>query len=147
MPYFTRQTTAGRLIVDAVLGISLARNTALVAANQPIPRPLNILALVDTGASCTCVDNEALQQLQLTPTGSTPVLTPSTGKTPMTADQYDVSLMFYSTTRERPLMFHTIPVLQTPLIMQGFHALIGMDVLRNCLLVYDGRNDQFSLAF
>jgi hypothetical protein len=31
--------------------------------------------------------------------------------------------------------------------MQGFHALIGMSVLRGCLLTVDGQSGIFSLAY
>jgi len=45
-------------------------------------------------------------------------------------------------------MRHTIPVVATDLLVQhGFHALIGRDVLGECVLVYNGSMGLFTLAF
>jgi hypothetical protein len=134
--------------VNALIGVSQAKRNALALVNQPVPNPIQILGMIDTGASCTCVDPIVLQQLSLSPTGSAPVFTPSTGPQPTPADQYDVSLLIYATTNAPPLVYHTIPVIQADLLAaQGFHALIGRDVLRGCLLFYDGQNNLFSLAY
>ncbi len=40
-----------------------------------------------------------------------------------------------------------MPVIESQLSMQGIQALIGRDVLRQCLFVYNGEEDQFMLAF
>jgi hypothetical protein len=64
------------------------------------------------------------------------------------ASQYDVSLTIPSTTNKPSLFHHTIPVVEAQLLLpQGFHVLLGRDVLRGCLLTYDGANGLFSLAF
>jgi predicted aspartyl protease len=76
-----------------IVGVSTARAQALTAANQPIPPTQNIRALIDTGASGTCIDPMVFKALQLQPTGSIPMLTPSTGQTPVDADTYDVAIM------------------------------------------------------
>jgi predicted aspartyl protease len=49
----------------------------LAAENQPQPSPIQVRALIDTGASHTCVDPSVLRPLNLTPTGSTHVSSPS----------------------------------------------------------------------
>jgi hypothetical protein len=74
--------------------------------------------------------------------------TPSTGANPATVDLYEVSFSIFSTREESPLSYHTIPAIETQLLeSQGFHVLIGRDVLQHCMLVFDGRNGRFSLAF
>ena len=94
MPYFTRQVAPdGGLILTALIGVSAARRQALLTANQPVPNAVNVSALVDTGASCTCIDPSVLNQLGLTPTGSIQVNAPSTGAQLASANQYDVSLV------------------------------------------------------
>lgn len=149
MPYFTRQVAQdSSLLVVAVIGISQARRNALNSAGQPVPPPVQVQAMVDTGASCTCVDPTVLSHLGLSPTGTTPMVTPSTGGQPIQATQYDVSLMIPSAPNQTPLFHHTIPVVESQLVaMQGFHVLLGRDVLGECLLVYDGRMGLFTLAF
>ena len=149
MPYFTRQVAPnGGLVVVATIGVSQARRAALVAANQEIPNGVAIQGLIDTGASNTCVDPSALTQLNLTPTGTTQINTPSTGTQPTAALTYDVSLTIAAMAGHPPFVFNTIPVIQSELqVVQGIQALIGRDVLRFCLLTYDGRNGLFSLAY
>jgi hypothetical protein len=74
--------------------------------------------------------------------------TPSTGATPVPVDTYDISLIIYATAQHAPLVHHTIPVICSELLAaQGIHALIGRDILKSCLLTYDGMAGLFSLAF
>ena len=99
MPHFTRQLTNGAPIVLAVLSVTQARADAFAAANLPVPQFQRMNALIDTGASCTCVDPAIITALELTPTGSTQMFTPSTGSQGHTTDQYDANLkdlLFYA---------------------------------------------------
>ena len=45
------------------------------------------------------------------------------------------------------LSISNVAVAEAQLSIQGIQALIGRDVLKNCLLVYDGQNGTFTLAF
>jgi len=86
--------------------------------------------------------------LSLTPTGKVSLTTPSTGATPHDADQYDVGLILPAATGAPPLILRTIPVVSSYLLVaQGFHALIGRDILDRCLFVYNGDARLFTLAF
>jgi hypothetical protein len=74
--------------------------------------------------------------------------TPSTGAQPVSVDTYDIGLVIFAANQHVPLVHHTIPVTCSELLVaQGFHALIGRDILKGCFLVYDGQNGLFSLAF
>ena len=104
-------------------------------------------ALIDTGASHTFVDPSVITPLGLTPTGGSSVNSATTGATPANCDQYDVCLVI-SSTISSPLIRGVMPVGTLPLLASvGLHALIGRDVLGECLLVYDGRGGSFSLAY
>lgn len=119
------------------------------SAGQTVPQAQNIFALVDTGASCTCVDPAVLQVLQLTPTGTATMNTPSTGAQPHVANQYDVSVVIPGPTPAHPAYYiPTLGVVEAQLFAaQGFHALIGRDVLQHCLLSYNGMIHLFTLAY
>ena len=149
MPYFTQQvTTDGKLIVAAFIGVSQARLHALTAAGQPLPTPVPVQGLIDTGASCTCVDPAVLSQLNIKPTGSSSVSSPTTGDQPIIADQYDVSIFIPGSQGQPPLIQHNVPVLESRLLVaQGFHVLIGRDILGGCLLTYNGKSNFFILAY
>jgi hypothetical protein len=147
MSHFTLQIGPNGPLMDAFVAVSEARRNALTAAGQPIPNVIRIRALVDTGASGTCVDPSVPQGLGLTPTGSTSMVTPSTGATPHTADQYDVAIVV-PCANAPPLVFQTVPVACVELLAsQGFHALIGRDILNKCILHYNGTTALFTIAY
>jgi len=60
---------------------------------RPIPDPVVAQFLIDTGASCTCIDPWIVQKLQLTPSGQIDIHTPSTtANNAHVCHQYDVAL-------------------------------------------------------
>jgi hypothetical protein len=145
--HFTLQVERGGPILAAVVAVSEARAAALRAAGQAIPNAVPIRALVDTGASCSCIDPSVLAALALTATGSVSLRTPSTGSQPHDFDQYDVGLAIPGPPDAQPLYRGTVPVVAANLTVQGIQALIGRDVLSSCVLVYNGSTNLFTLAF
>jgi predicted aspartyl protease len=117
----------------------------MTAAGLTVPPPITVNFLIDTGASCTVVDQATIAPLGLAPTGETRVCTPTTGGGTESRLQYDVALMLYHTDNSR--LFQSIPVIATDLSRQNIGGLLGRDVLEKCLLVYDGAVRNFSLAF
>lgn len=135
-------------MLDAIVGVSAPRVTALKQANQPIPNSIRIRVLVDTGASCTFIDESILStDLGLTPTGQSPV-TVANGVTE-DRDEYDVGLAIPpASPHDTPMVFGTIRVMATPLrTTQGFDALLGRDILSMCILHYNGTAGLFTLAY
>jgi len=135
-------------VLTVVIGVSVARGDALMTAGQPVPVGISARALIDTGASCTCVDPSIPAKLELTPTGTVSVHTPSTCTAAHLAEQYDVSLIIPGAgTHHVPLALPAIPVMAANLTVQGIDALIGRDVLRDCIFVYNGSVGLFTIAF
>jgi hypothetical protein len=134
-------------MIDLIVSASAPRLNLLTQQQQPHPVPQTIRGLVDTGASNTCVDPSVLAALQLQPTGSVPMLTPSTGATPMNADTYDVGIIVPNGVHQGLIL----PIIQVSacdlLTAQGFHALIGRDILSQCILIYNGSIDLMSLSY
>jgi len=149
MPHFTLPITPAGPVMALYIGVSQAKRGVLTAAGLSIPPPILIKGLVDTGASGTCVDPAHIQQLGLTPTGTVPVLTPSTGATPHSANQYDVSIFIPGATQNHPVFsLQNVAVLESHLTAgQGIDALIGRDILAHCLLNYDGASGLFTIAY
>lgn len=148
MPHFTLQLSSGGPLIIAYFGVSTARRTALEEVGQEVPKLVKATVLIDTGASCTCVDPWILKDsLKLSPTGTTEINTPSTGNDPKTADQYDISLLIPCGENEIPLRIEALPVVCSELKIQGIDALIGRDVLSNCIFVYNGDVKLLSLAY
>lgn len=143
MPHLTVQCGPGGAILDAWIGVSAARRAALTAATQPVPAMIHVRALVDTGASHTCVASSVLHPLGITPTGTVPIFTPSTGVVAADREQYDISLLILNDTLP-PFLRATMPAICTELF-GGIDVLIGRDILNTCLLVFDGNT--CSLAY
>lgn len=132
-------------IIKLFVGVSTPRRTALQTAGLPVPTPIVVDFLVDTGASCTAVDAATIAPLGISPTGDILVSTPTTGGQPETRLQYDVALILYHADNSR--LFGVHPVIATDFGQQNIGGLLGRDVLEKCLLVYDGSNKHFCLAF
>lgn len=76
------------------------------------------------------------------------VHTPTTGSEAHSAEQYDVSIIVPGTgAQHAPLVIPAAPVLSASLTRQGIDALIGRDILRDCILIYNGTLGLFTLAF
>jgi hypothetical protein len=70
VPFFTLQfqaLTGPRC--DLYLAVSVPRENALKAAGLPIPAPILVKGLVDTGASVSGVDPETIEKFGLVATG------------------------------------------------------------------------------
>lgn len=149
MPHFTREVDALGAILNIVLAVSDARAHALEVAGLPIPGLINAKGMVDTGASCTCIDPSIIATLRIPPSGEAYMRTPSTGSEPVNVNEYDVSLsIFGPSTDHPPYCIPNLAVVESQLLQaHGFHALIGRDVLSNCVFSYNGALRLYTLAF
>lgn len=129
-----------KVLVDC--HVPAARAQALAAAKTPVPGPISGPALIDTGASLTVVNEQALKSLGVSPIGIAEVMTPS-GK----AQQYlyPAELVFAGTQIPKAVLARVAgsPHLQA----QNLLALIGRDVLQFGVLIYNGSAGMFTLTF
>jgi hypothetical protein len=144
VPHLTLTLTNGAPLIDVVIGVSQPRAAVLQSSGQPVPPPVVARLLVDTGASHTCLDHSVITQLGLTPTGTVPMHTPSTGAIPENFSQYDVSIILVHNVTNR--MFAAVPVMGSNFAPQGFQGLLGRDILKDCLLIYTGPDNAFMLS-
>lgn len=149
MPHFTLQITPQGCLLTALVGVRDARKAALILSGAAVPQVVKVRALVDTGASNTCVDPSVLQGLGLSATGKVSVNTPSTGSQLHEADQYDISLIIPGAiATHAPLSIGNLAVICAELLQQqGYHALIGRDILARCIFAYNSQVGLFTLAY
>lgn len=149
MPHFTLNIDPAGPVVNAGVSVSAGRKDALLAAGLPVPTMRVIRALVDTGASFTSIEPGVLQALGLTPTGTMDIVTPSTGQGVHTTDTYDIDFLIGPANQDEiPLSIPNLRVGASELYLrQGIHALIGRDILKRCILIYNGAPNTFSLCF
>ena len=148
MAHFTLQIEDAGPLLNVQVGVSVPRNNALRRAGKPVPQPIAVKGLVDTGASCTSIDPSVVEELELSPTGDLKMVTPSTGSDAVIVPQYDVAIAIYGTTIEQqPKLDPVLPVAEFSLANQGFKVLVGRDVLAGCVLVYNGTIGHYTLCF
>ena len=112
----------------------------------PLPNPLNVRTLIDTGASRSVIALSILKKLGLNPMGPTELHTPSTRDKPEVRDFYVVDLSF-SGDKPGRLAENLWGVGSDGIDGLNVEMLLGRDVLGNCLLAYDGPNRRFTLAY
>ena len=128
------------------MGPSIPRQEAMKQAGQTIPAMKRGFFLVDTGASCTCIDNNLMAGLGITPTGATNIQTPSTNGGAHVCNLYDVMLYIPNQSSGGHLI-EAMPIVEAGLSSQGIDGLIGRDVLNGCTLIYNGTAQLLTLAY
>ena len=92
MPHFSIPIGPNGPLLDAYVSVSQARWEALQKAKQLIPPNQKIRALLDTGASGSCLDPSVVTALDIPPHSTCLMNTPTTGATPQTANLYDIGI-------------------------------------------------------
>lgn len=116
-----------------------AAQKSLIVSNQPVPSPVNGFALIDTGATVTAIDEEVARALQLPVIGQTKI---------GTADGTATASLLPFCLRLLPWGFNMtcVPGISARISNQGIIALIGMDLLSQCVLIVNGPDDSVTLA-
>ena len=113
----------------------------LTRENKPLPAAVTGLALIDTGATLCMIDESALQSLGIPPSGIENVIG-ATGRG--NQPTYPASLTFPGTPIP-PIAFTNF--IGSPLKAAGIVALLGRNVLRHFVMVYNGPGGFVSLSF
>jgi hypothetical protein len=117
------------------------------AAGISVPQPQVIQGLIDTGASCTCIDTSIIAKLGLQATGTTLIHTPSTGTTPHKVSQFDVAFFMFMDNQQWQLMHAVLPIIGSDFSAQNHHCLVGRDILARGAFFYNGQANTVTLTF
>lgn len=144
MPSFTcdiaNLVTAGP-VVEVFIGPTKALVDAMRTRKMPAPSPSRVMAMIDTGASCTVISPSVAGIMGLQPVDVARMSTPSTQQ-PMVANLYNVSIEF-----PNRVVASDVLAVEAPLVGQPIQCLIGRDILSQGVLVYIGYTNQFTLSF
>ena len=126
-----------------ILQIFIGPSREIVAAlgRDAAAAPVSVSALIDTGAAVTVITPDTATLLGLRSVGITPIHTPTTID-PVQCREFHVNVYLSST-----VVVENVLAVEAPLTGQPFQCLIGRDILSRGVLVYDGVNSHFSLAF
>lgn len=128
-------------IVEIQLWMSRSLQEILKQKGQPIPQPVKVTAMIDTGASCTVVNPSVIQALGVQPIGVTSIQTPST-TAPVLCYQYELAVLFPNN-----VVVGSCVAVEAPLQGQHIKCLIGRDILAHGVLIYTGYTETFTLSF
>lgn len=114
MPSFTiskPDVISKGLIIPVNVGLSKHVRDSRLKANQPIPNPITLNALIDTGATITSISPKIVSQLGLTPRDVRNMLTAGY---PTPCNIYDIYLDFVRIFGG-PIVFDPLEVMEAPL--------------------------------
>jgi hypothetical protein len=145
MPQFRFPLSPDGMELTLLIGLNEPDRKHRAQAGKPIPQPIQLRALIDSGCSRSAVTPHVFPQLELVPFifGTT-----QTAGGSFQVDLYRVDMIICGPAGEP-----TPPLVVSDLLVSAlsttlpFDVLIGMDVLRECLLVLDGPGQQFILGF
>lgn len=146
MPTLILPITNDGSIVEALVGPSHQRTMALLALKQPVPPPVRVRLLVDTGATSTSISQGLLVSLNLVTTGTVQLHTASSAGIPLECEQYDVSLVFPDAL-PGGWGFATVPIVECLPLDGPIDGLLGRDLLDRSILTYNPFANIVTISF
>jgi len=124
------------------VSISIEQNIAQqrLAQGISLPPPEVGLALIDSGATSTSIDDDAARKLRLPAIDIVAVASASHASTQQNVHPIQIEV------RGLPITISAPRAIAAPLASQGLLVLIGRDVLQHCTLFYNGPAGSFSLS-
>lgn len=127
-------------IFQTTIGLARSIADAVIQTGAKIPAPLSGNALIDTGASVTCIDNKLAQKLEL-PVIDIVEMT-SASHSAIEQNVYPVEIEITGS----PIRLEVLRAMGANLEAQGLIALIGRDFLQHCTVHYNGVTGAITLA-
>jgi predicted aspartyl protease len=112
----------------------------LLASGWKVPSPVTALALIDSGASHTCIDNALAIQLGLPVVDTLKMHSASHEAVEQSA--YPISVEIIGTS----IQFSVPKAMGANLATQSLGLLIGRDILSSCVMFYNGTTGQITLS-
>ena len=111
----------------------------MVERGETVPAAVDGLALIDTGASCTCVDEDAARRagLNVIDRGTISSASHAAHSVPVFACEIDVAELG---------KIHHRRAMGVTLANQGLLAVIGRDMLTSTVLIYNGVSGSLSIS-
>jgi predicted aspartyl protease len=123
--------------------VGLADNVSqqLVQQGKSVPNPISGLALLDTGATSTCIDDATAQVLTLPVIDRQKISTPSHDS--VESNVYPALISFTGT----PIKVNVLRAIGVALANQGLIVLLGRDMLQYFTIYYNGPFGQITISF
>ncbi|MFO0799194.1 MAG: hypothetical protein U0804_17130 [Gemmataceae bacterium] len=148
MPLINGFIYPGGPIIVVLVGVGSLRRRLFIKHSLPVPDPIPLRVLIDTGSSHTLFSLRVFRELGLSPVGKELLLTPSTpANEPHLCDLYDTSLSLVANGQAHA--FGDRRVIGGDCWLEGeeLEGLIGRDILARCNMWYLGKEKAFTLNF
>ncbi len=76
MPHSTLPLADDGPVLELAISVSRARRYALTRFGSSVAEPVRVRALIDTGATFSCLDTSVFAHLKILSKGTVPILTP-----------------------------------------------------------------------
>jgi hypothetical protein len=148
MPVITGELGWHGAIIPILVGVSRDRRARLESLKFPVPKPVTVMAQIDTGAHVTSLMPHALHSLEISPFTTMQLRTPSTTREkPHECLVFDVSIVLLAGTASWEVPSVHIVQCDDFNPDENVQALIGRDILKQCVFTFSGPHQNFSLAF
>lgn len=127
-------------VVQVTVSVGQQIAAQVLQEGGELPPPVSGLALIDSGATGTCIDEEAAQQLKLPVIDVVKISSASHSEVEQSVYPIQIEVVGLPVTVNAPR------AIGAPLKSQGICVLIGRDVLQHCMFVYNGLSGSFSLS-
>jgi hypothetical protein len=138
-------------VIGVLVGLAEADCQALRSAGKPVPAPQSARALIDIGADASCASGSLLAPVwsaQVMPLRFVFANLGPAGNFGVAAEYATtLTIVHPSSNRRADLVLRNQPVIEQALDHLEYQVIIGRDILARCLLVYDGRGHEFTLAY
>jgi predicted aspartyl protease len=126
-------------LLEVTVGQAKDVADSLRSQGKTVPDAVSAMAMIDTGASITAIDQDLAQSLGLVQTGVAPIAgVTGVQNQPIYAANLGLA---------RPsVALDPWKMIGSPLKIQNFQVLLGRDFLEQLTLVYDGSSGNFTLS-
>lgn len=148
MPVVRGVITSAGALVTIQIGVDQAQRQQILRSGRVIPQPVKLKALIDIGADCCCVDPAAIASLGLLLRGPQFANVPASGGLALAIErEAALRIVHPSGDPARDFVEPLVPLVELPLGLRGYKALLGRDLLARCRFRYDGPAGTFALAY
>ncbi len=127
-------------IIQVSVGLEQGMAKAITQQGKSVPAPRIGYALIDTGASLSCIDEQVAKDMQLPVVDVGQMV--SASHTGHPCNLYPIHIALVPT----PIVFNASRAMGANLAVQGCVAIIGRDILQSCTLFYNGAAGQITLS-
>jgi hypothetical protein len=134
-------------IIEVRLSVGPENAAKLAAAGLPIPRPISVPGLVDTGAEVTAIQLSLAEWMGVPVWSLLETRSSVLGHEARLAAVYRIQMTFGPLEAPDPPKWRTIGAVGVSVVSPGATVLIGRDLLATCRFTYDGRKSRLMISY